>query len=125
MQITTALDQIKSYQKELGYNFKYKDTEAQMDHIRDLALALNVEVAEFLGWLPFKPWRPIEGQEFDVPEAAMELIDIFFFTANLWSALGLPTSSFEELFQIKLEENLSRISRGYNKSVETPKGETK
>ena len=119
MLITSMLEQVKSYQAKLGYDFNYETREEQMDHIRDLSLALNVEVAEFLEWLPFKPWRSIESQECNESEAAYELIDIFFFTVNLWCALGMPIGSFEHFFQSKMEENLSRIERGYN-SVETP-----
>ena len=115
MLITDMLDQVKAYQKKLGYDGHYESVEHQMAHIRDLALAQNVEVAEFLEWLPYKSWRPIEDQTFNISEAAFELVDQFFFMVDMWLALGLPTNSFEQLFQAKLEENLSRIDRGYNK----------
>lgn len=121
--ITEALDLIKEYQSKLGYDFTYKDMDAQMEHTRQLALALNVEVAEFLDWLPFKPWRDVKDQPYNKREAALELIDIFFFTANLWATLGMPTKDFSIMFQEKLEENMDRIQRGYNRDsigVEAP-----
>lgn len=114
MLITSMLEQIRSYQGKLGYTFNYATREEQMDHVRDLTLALNMESAEFLNWLPFKPWRPTEDQECNETEAAYELIDIFFFVANLWCAIGMPIGSFEHFFQSKLEENLNRIERKYN-----------
>lgn len=117
MNIQTMLDEIKAYQNDLGYTFKYDSVEARVEHLRVLALAQMMEVAEFVDWIPWKPWRPIEDQKFDVTEAAYELIDQFFFMANLWSALGMPTSSFEVLFETKLKENRDRIKRGYNKPI--------
>lgn len=117
MEIEQALQQIKEYQKKLGYTFVYPDQESQMNHIRALALAQFQEVAEFVDWTPWKPWRPIDKQPFNVHEAAKELVDQFFFMANLWFALGLPAGHFEEVFKAKLAENLHRIEQGYNKQV--------
>jgi len=125
MRLEEALTLIKSYQKELGYDFKYESLEARMTHIRDLALAQNVEVAEFLEWLPYKSWRNVEDQTYNIPEAALELIDQFFFMADMWFALGLQPKDFEALFKEKLNENISRIRRGYNKpQIGESKGET-
>ena len=118
MQLTEAIDQIKEYQKKLGYDGTYETTEAQMAHIRDLSIALNVEVSEFLEWLPWKPWRPAEKQQFQKIPAAEELIDIFFFTVNLWLALGMDPTIFDAMFEAKLQENLNRIERGYSKVKE-------
>jgi len=119
MQIADMLHRIKAYQAELGYTYEYESEEARMVHTRELTLALMVEVTEFVDWTPWKPWRAIADQESNRTEAAYELIDIFFFMANLWNTLGMPISSFEELFEAKLKENLSRIERGYNtKTVE-------
>ena len=118
MQLEEALWLIKSYQNKLGYTFKYDSTEERMEHIRNLALAQNVEVSEFLEWLPYKAWRNIEDQPYNIPEAALELIDQFFFLADMWLALGLSPKDFEPLFKKKLTENISRISRGYNNTSE-------
>jgi hypothetical protein len=115
MRLVVAIELIKAYQKKLGYDFEYESVEAQMEHIRNLALAQTVEVSEFLEWLPYKPWRKVEDQTFNVPEAALELVDQFFFMADMWLALGLSPEMFEQAFEHKLEENLDRIERGYNK----------
>jgi NTP pyrophosphatase (non-canonical NTP hydrolase) len=118
MQVMKMLDQIKEYQAKLGYTYEYETEEERMKHTRELTLALMVEVVEFVEWTPWKPWREIADQESNISEAAFELVDIFFFMANLWNTLGIPTSSFEEFFEMKLKENLSRIDRGYNKPIE-------
>ena len=115
MTITELLDAIKAYHKELGYDYKYASTEEQMVHVRELALAQMAEVMEFLNETPWKPWRKIEDQEFSIPSAAEEIVDQIFFMAAMWFAMGLPNSSFEEMFKAKLQENLARIARGYNK----------
>jgi len=127
MQLEESLWLIKSYQNKLGYNFKYGSLEHRMEHIRDLTLAQHAEISEFLEWLPWKPWRNVEDQDFNIPEAALELIDQFFFLVDMWLALGLSPKDFEPLFKKKLAENISRISRGYNKQTELQfgkKGET-
>lgn len=116
MQIGHMLETIKAYHAELGYDYKYESAEKQMEHILQLHTALGQENAEFLDWLPWKPWREIKDQTCNKEEAALELIDVFFFTAALWSAIGMKPEEFEELFKVKLAENLSRISRGYNKN---------
>lgn len=116
MTLIEALDKIRNYHAELGYTYKYDSVESQMEHIRSLALAQFQEVAEFVDWTPWKPWRDTKDQQFNIEEAAFELVDQFFFLAALWAAIGLPTSEFEKLFELKLSENLDRIKRGYNKS---------
>jgi hypothetical protein len=114
MQVADMMEQIKEYQKKLGYDFNYKTREEQMTHIRELTLAMMVEVTEFVDWTPWKPWRDVADQEMNESEAAYELVDIFFFMTNLWCALGLPITSFEHFFEDKFKENIDRIERGYN-----------
>jgi len=121
MHITEMIEQIQEYQNQLGYDFKFKTLEARMEHARNMALALQLEVAECLDWLPWKPWRPVVDQTLNYKEAAYEIIDIFFFTVNLWLTLGLPPEAFEKLFISKLQENLDRIARGYNGNREDVK----
>ena len=123
MRIDEALQKVKEYQAELGYDFKYLIEEHRMEHIRALALAQMMEVAEFVDWLPWKPWRALSSQKYDHEEAAYELIDQFFFMCNLWFAIGLQPEDFERFFKEKLAENHSRIIRGYNQRVDQAQGE--
>lgn len=116
MELREAIEKIQEYQAKLGYKGEYASIEARMEHVRQLSLALSVEVGEFLDWLPWKPWRDAKDQDFNQAEGAYELIDIFFFTIDLWLALGMPIESFSEMFETKLKENLDRIERGYNKT---------
>lgn len=117
MQLSSALQNIWQYQQALGYTFNYDNVDDQMSHIRMLALAQFQEVAEFVDWTPWKPWRDIEQQPFDKQEAAYELVDQFFFMANLFFALGFKPEEFTAIFIHKLEENFDRINRGYNKEL--------
>lgn len=116
MQLSDALEKIREYQAKLGYDYEYPSMEERMKHVRDLSLAQVVEVVEFLDWTPWKPWRSLEDQTFNREEAALELVDQFFFMANLWAAIGMTPKEFEFLFLSKLSENLDRIERGYNKA---------
>jgi hypothetical protein len=116
MQVTEMMEAIQAYHKKLGYDYQYESLEKQMEHFRSLVLAQMVEVVETVDWTPWKPWRDAKDQVFNKEEAALELVDQFFFLTAMWLSLGLPIPSFEDIFKVKLAENLSRIERGYNKT---------
>jgi len=119
MTIEDSLSLIKDYHKTLGYDYKYPSVEAQMEHFRSLVLAQVGETIETLNETPWKPWRNTEDQAFDHAAAAEEIVDQFFFMAAQWFCLGFTPEMFENIFVAKLQENLARIERGYNKTAET------
>lgn len=119
-----------AYQITLGNGpDSFDGQEDRMQYIRDTCLALNIEVAEFLQELPWKPWRPAYRQPCNIDKAAEELVDIIIFALNLWITLGWlfrqPDQNgalLEQMIKQKQQLNIERLTSGYNK---TKTGETK
>ena len=100
----------------------FDSVDEKMDYLRDLCLALNVEVSEFLQELPWKPWCPSSGQKCDEYAAGNEVVDIIIFALNLWINLGnfQPGMCADELIKRinqKQKVNLERLQSGYNKTL--------
>lgn len=92
---------------------------AKMDYIRDLCLALNVEVAEILQELPWKPWRKHEDQVCDFEAARDEVSDIIIFAIDIWLQLNHECEYTVKLVdQIKAKQAIciERIKNKYNKT---------
>ena len=121
MELKVALALVKAYHEKLGYDYVYPSPNEQMEHLRSLVLAQVAETIETLNETPWKPWRDIADQKFNKVAAAEEIVDQFFFLAAQWFCLGLKPQTFEFIFADKLQENLDRIDRGYNKTAETSK----
>jgi hypothetical protein len=80
--------------------------DARMEYIRNLALATNIEIAEFMQELPWKPWKPGVLIDEHKERAARELIDVLIFWCDMWIALD-PEISLETA----IAETLSKIER--------------
>ena len=123
--MTAKFEQIISmqlkFQEDLGRGAgSFNSAEEQMQYIRDMCLGLNVEVAEFLQEMPWKPWCPLPGQKYDKHAAAEELVDIFIFALNLWIHLGAYTNgqcANELITRItrKQNKNMARLKSGRNR----------
>jgi len=117
-----------AYQIALGNGpDSFDGQEGRMQYIRDTCLALNIEVAEFLQELPWKPWRPAYRQPCNIDKAAEELVDVIIFALNLWITLGWAQpgqsgATLEQMIKQKQKTNSERLTSGYNK---TKTGETK
>ena len=106
------------YQVSLGRR-EFKTIEDRMNYIRDTCVALNVEVAEFLQELPWKPWRDTEDQHLDYDKAADELADVFIFALNLWITLGQyaegkAAAELARRITSKQSINMDRLLQNYN-----------
>jgi hypothetical protein len=120
-----ALEQIVNaqlkFQEDLGKGAgSFTSAEEQMRYIRDTCLSLNVEVAEFLQEMPWKPWCPLSGQDYDKHAAANEVADIVIFALNLWIHLGVytPGQCTAELIRRithKQNKNTARLKSGRNR----------
>ena len=100
----------------------FNSLDEKMDYLRDLCLALNIEVAEFLQELPWKPWCDSSGQKNDEYLAGNEAVDIIIFALNIWINLGnyQPGECANELIKRinqKQAVNLERLQSGYNKTL--------
>lgn len=110
-------DQIE-HQESLG-NTEFDDLGDRMDYIRDTCVALNIELAEFMQELPWKPWRATDDQVFCPNRAAGELADVFIFAINLWITLGQygkddAANEFVQLIKQKQAVNRDRVQQNYN-----------
>ena len=124
MSVKQLIDQVVVLQTELGYPpNEFESAEKHMQYIRDLCLALNVEVTEFLQELPWKPWRVLADQKYDQKKAAEELADIMVFVLNLWVHLGAypkDKCANELVKQVtrKQNKNAARLTSGRNRRNE-------
>lgn len=120
LQLTAMFDSIKRYHSELGFpKFVMGQHHLAdcMGEFRDIAVALNQEVAELVDSLPWKPWRDAADQNTDLPNFLIEMVDIFFFLGSLLEITGIAPQQLEEAFYAKMAENYDRIHRGYNNTL--------
>lgn len=111
MELRTLFNQIEEYNKILGYGY----TEGlQITNIRDACLALSQEVAELTDSFPWKPWRPVEDQPYDIMNAQREIVDCLFFLVKICMFAGISATQIEGRFKLVLKNNYARIERGYN-----------
>ena len=118
MELSEMFKHIKKYHEVLGYNFENATFEERINAIRNISLALNQEVAELVDSFPWKPWRKIEDQTYDIRNAMEEIIDIFFFLGEIMEAAHINPVFLKETFHRKLMENYDRIWREYNNKPE-------
>jgi len=106
---------IQDYHGALGH-CRVFDTELQrFQAIRNKSLALMMEVAELVDSLPWKPWREIEDQPYDLDNAKREIVDIIFFLVGICEDLAIEPEDIEEKFFQVFHNNQKRIASGYNK----------
>ena len=104
------IDKIRQHQGAIG---KYPlPKEAQIPYVRDLSLALVVELSEMLRELPWKPWAQAKGPSFEQRVLALEeLTDVFIFAFALAVALGMEPL-LEASILTKIEINMTRLKSG-------------
>ena len=124
MSVKKLIDQVITLQTELGYPpGEFESAEAHMQYVRELCLALHVEVSEFLQEIPWKPWCTLGTQRYNPKAAAEELADVMIFTLNLWIHLGAYPKgqcADELVKQIarKQNKNTARLKSGRNRRNE-------
>ena len=105
---------IKEYHKKLGYDYNNVTQIKKIQYFRENVLALYQEVAELVDSTPWKPWRSVKDQKYDVPNATREVIDCIFFLGAICDILGISPEEIEVMFRIVLQNNYTRIKQGYN-----------
>jgi len=104
MSLETMFEKQRDFQKKLKSDFKSKEYQKEM------ALALMIEVGEFMNEVDWKSWKHnhIEDEE----KIKEELIDVWHFLINI----TLPWMSCVELyerFEQKNNKNKLRQMEGY------------
>lgn len=112
------LAKIRHHQKLL--NKAYECTKPNITYIRELVLATHIELDEFINELPWKPWKPIESQPFNLECATEELADVFIFAFNLWVALeSYIEKDLQATINSKIDKNVKRLLTGFHTTRQT------
>jgi len=105
---------INEYQCTLGHDTTKMTAQELLEYRNNMSLGLFMEVAELIDSTPWKPWRPVKDQTFDIPNARVEIIDCIFFLVGIARSMYITAEDLEAEFTKKLEENYARITSGYN-----------
>lgn len=114
---TEIFNDIKSYQKEMGYDASKMSQEKKLEMLRNYTVALMMEQAEVLEEVSWKPWRTIESQKPspNKRKIALEWVDCLFFLVDQALVLDLTDAEILDAFEVKHRANLARITNGYSK----------
>ena len=124
MSVKKLIDEQIRLQNAMGHPpGDYPSAEHKLRYLRELCLALHVEVSEFLQEIPWKPWCTLGTQRYNPKAAAEELADVMIFTLNLWIHLGAYPKgqcADELVKQIarKQNKNTARLKSGRNRRNE-------
>jgi len=88
------------------------DPEELIQHTKDMVLATQNELHEFLGEIGWKPWAT--SRHINVEAAKSELIDTFQFFMNLCFIVGMSAEELMFLHAEKLKKNYQRIEDKYD-----------
>lgn len=111
------IEEIKAYQKAMGYDYDTMSPEDKMQALRNYVVALMMEQAEMLEEVSWKPWRTYESQKPkpNKRKIALEWVDCLFFLVDQMFALDLEPDDVLTAYETKLARNHERISNGYSK----------
>jgi hypothetical protein len=83
------------------------------EFIRWNTLAAQVELAEMLQNLPWKPWAVSRNPDMkEKLKAAEELVDVLHFVGNLFAAIGISDYMLNILYEEKMRVNAERQATG-------------
>lgn len=116
MHLDDLMARIEDYQKFFGHDRENKTAHQKMAYINHLVLGAQIELAEFLQEMPWKPWRTMEQQNKNYSAAAEELIDSMIFLLDIAYQMGLSSSQISHLICKKLNINLARLKSGHHKT---------
>lgn len=123
MKLNHLIKRIKSQQDAMGYTeYIEESVENRMDYLRDISLALIIELVEMLQCLPWKPWKSIEEQRknTDVKEASKEYSDILVFLIDILLIIN-PAMDLEKVMRDTLAKIDNRIRNNYGRQDTTGK----
>ena len=88
------------------------DPEARIQFIKDMKLAADAELQEFLDEVGWKPWA--SSRHINEEAAQGELVDLFHFFMNLCMAVSLTPDQLFEKYRTKRQKNIRRQAEGYD-----------
>ena len=105
---------IEDYHKLLGHTKPRAPLDRRMNSVRSSSLALIMEIAELVDSLPWKPWRSLEDQNYNIDNVKREMIDIIFFLVAICEDLRISAEDLEIKFHEILKNNYKRLDNGYS-----------
>lgn len=100
------------FQAWLGMHYPSMTDEERIAEFKEMKLALEMELAEALDEMGWKPWA--SSRHFNVDAVQGELIDAWHFFMNLCFIAGLTPEKLFELYKVKNEKNVARQLAGYD-----------
>ena len=112
-------DEVQATQKALGYESP-SSTAEMLERVRNYVLALNVESAELIQTLPWKPWaKDLVFNESG--ETLEEWADCYIFLLDIALALRYTEDELKQAVKAKCVKVTKRTQNGYGNPH---KGET-
>lgn len=84
----------------------------RVQFIKDMRLAIDDELAEFMGEIGWKPWATSRHINFEAAQG--ELVDAFHFFMNLCMAVDMTPEMLFEKYKAKRLKNIKRQEQGYD-----------
>ena len=84
----------------------------RIQFIKDMRIAIDDELAEFMGEIGWKPWATSRHINFEAAQG--ELVDAFHFFMNLAMAVDMTPDMLYEKYKNKRLKNIKRQEEGYD-----------
>jgi dimeric dUTPase (all-alpha-NTP-PPase superfamily) len=109
--VEQMFEAVAKYQYHVHHvNYVMLSMKQRMQLMRDYVLAMQVEQAEVLQELPWKPWEYAEdqGHLINVQKLTEEWVDCLFFLIDQALVLAISAEDVTETFQAVLTKNYAR-----------------
>lgn len=117
--MTSPLEQMFNIQEHAQINiygdgvpFEEWDNERKIEFIKDMRIAIDDELAEFMGEIGWKPWAT--SRHINVDAAKGELVDVFHFFMNFCLVVEMGPKELFEKYLAKNKKNIKRQEDGYD-----------
>jgi NTP pyrophosphatase (non-canonical NTP hydrolase) len=110
-----VFEEVTEYQARLMKPIPPGLSEECIARFRELALALNQEVAELIDSVPWKPWRDISDQSYDYENLKREIVDCIFFLIEISELFGITCQELFDKYDEVMLNNHKRLENGYSK----------
>lgn len=88
------------------------DAEERIQFLKDMKLAIDDELSEFMAEIGWKPWAT--SRHVNEEAAQGELVDAFHFFMNLCMGVGMTPDELFKKYKAKRLKNIKRQAEGYD-----------
>jgi len=122
LKLKDMFEAIRAQQLTRGIDYSKATLAARKAYASECALALHVEVSELASSWAFASWKTTKTDEENIKR---EIVDCFFFLANIAASFDIKTEDLEKMFFWVLDNNAKRIANGVHKEVDLATKTTK